>query len=346
MYGASNIKRATFCFLSCDALGCCPPFFDNLSMTANRLRNHQVIKYVRGKYGRKVHEAWAGKDRLAPALYSVRPVVGPWLEIIMEVKRGRGSARGPIFLCCPTESLIGDHMQDLRPEDGWVPLTAFLLPKPLGIASSSSESLELAHVHQVIASIDVSYSICIHQPSLTPQHLLQIKKLEDHVRRCLDKAHQIEIMDEEGEGEEGGIGIGGEGGEEGTCGKTSSSVGRQKRKVLGRGVHGDIRPPNIMVQLPLISPSVMAASSSAKAEPLPSVSDVNSLRVAFLDFDWAGVEGQARYPPLMSQVVPWPPGAEHGALISADHDRQLLASSFKRVTGLEVFPWQVPLSRT
>jgi len=84
----------------------------------------------------------------------------------MEVRRGRGRrARGPIFLCCPTESLIGDHMQDLRPEDGWVPLTAFLLPKPLGIASSPFESSEVANLHQLIASIDVSSSInCIHQP--------------------------------------------------------------------------------------------------------------------------------------------------------------------------------------
>jgi len=159
-------------------------------------------------------------------------------------------------------------------------------------------------------------------------------------------------MDEEGKGEEGETGCGGQVGEEGSGpgdGKASSSQGVQKRQVLGRGVHGDIRPPNILVQLPrlpLVSPLVMEASSSAPVEPLLSVLDVNSLRVAFLDFDWAGVEGKARYPPLMSQMVPWPPGAEHGALISAYHDQLLLASSFMRKTGHEVFPWQVSLSRT
>ena len=61
-----------------------------------------MIKYVHGKYGRKVHEAWAAES-LAPTLYSVRPIVGPWLEIIMEVRRGR-RVRGPIFLFCLAES--------------------------------------------------------------------------------------------------------------------------------------------------------------------------------------------------------------------------------------------------
>jgi hypothetical protein len=77
-----------------------------------------------------------------------------------------------------------------------------------------------------------------------------------------------------------------------------------------------MRPPNIFVQLP-VPPCD------------PSELKIRSLKVAFLDFDWEGLEGEVRYPPLMSQEVPWPPGAELGALIYAAHDRELLASSFK-----------------
>ncbi len=115
-----------------------------------------------------------------------------------------------------------------------------------------------------------------------------------------------------------------------SSGPQGSSEGSRKHRILGRGVHGDIRAPNILVRLPIL------------ADPLPLVLDVRSLKVAFLDFDWAGLVGEARYPPLMSQAVPWPRGAEHGAIISADHDIQLLASSFEgEVSSLKVFRWQV-----
>jgi hypothetical protein len=54
----------------------------------------------------------------------------------------------------------------------------------------------------------------------------------------------------------------------------------------GCGVHGDMRPPNILLQL---EPGGSLASTAPK--------------VMVVDFDWAGVEGTARYPPFISNQV-------------------------------------------
>lgn len=59
-------------------------------------------------------------------------------------------------------------------------------------------------------------------------------------------------------------------------------------------VHGDFRANNLLI-------------------------GVNS-RLIILDFDWAGVIGKVVYPPFMNPNVVWPPGAETGKPILADHD--------------------------
>ncbi len=46
--------------------------------------------------------------------------------------------------------------------------------------------------------------------------------------------------------------------------------------------------------------------------------------VRFVDFDWAGLEGEARYPPLMSEQIEWPAGAMPGELLARAHDAILL----------------------
>lgn len=69
---------------------------------------------------------------------------------------------------------------------------------------------------------------------------------------------------------------------------------------LGQGqyVHGDLRAPNIMVNLK------------------------NDIQVCLVDFDWAGSDGQVRYPLHLNSSVKWPGKA--GMAIQKSHDEQML----------------------
>ena len=67
-------------------------------------------------------------------------------------------------------------------------------------------------------------------------------------------------------------------------------------------VHGDLRNCNILI-------------GGQKGQL------INANRVCLIDFDWSGVEGNARYPGFMNHnTVDWPEGASDGAKISKDHD--------------------------
>ena len=70
-----------------------------------------------------------------------------------------------------------------------------------------------------------------------------------------------------------------------------------------RAAHGDCRGANVFVR---------AARGGVTWE------------ARFVDFDWSGTEGVARYPPLMSAAVPWSPGARPGTLLAQAHDTDLL----------------------
>eukprot|EP00878_Enallax_costatus_P028229 GHUV01030468.1.p1 GENE.GHUV01030468.1~~GHUV01030468.1.p1 ORF type:complete len:155 (-),score=34.21 GHUV01030468.1:700-1140(-) len=65
-------------------------------------------------------------------------------------------------------------------------------------------------------------------------------------------------------------------------------------------VHGDMRPPNIMVQQ-------------------------GGFAVKLIDWDWAGVAGKSRYPlrPL-NPAVKWPAEVKPGAIMQQQHDKELL----------------------
>ncbi|PPQ79188.1 hypothetical protein CVT25_002773 [Psilocybe cyanescens] len=67
-------------------------------------------------------------------------------------------------------------------------------------------------------------------------------------------------------------------------------------------VFGDVRSPNVMI-------------TAAK-------------EVKLIDFDWAGEEGQAKYPYLISPGIPWPAGVQPLAVIERDHDLQMLEKMF------------------
>jgi hypothetical protein len=43
-----------------------------------------------------------------------------------------------------------------------------------------------------------------------------------------------------------------------------------------------------------------------------------------VDLDWAGVEGEARYPTTMSRDIPWHATARPGRVLLQEHDEHLL----------------------
>jgi hypothetical protein len=68
-------------------------------------------------------------------------------------------------------------------------------------------------------------------------------------------------------------------------------------------VHGDLRAANILVR---------------------QGEGRRSTEVRLLDFDWAGREGEARYPLTRNSDLPWAPGSEAGGVILAAHDEVVL----------------------
>jgi serine/threonine protein kinase len=63
-------------------------------------------------------------------------------------------------------------------------------------------------------------------------------------------------------------------------------------------VFGDLRPPNVMI--------------------------TKDGKVKLIDFNWAGEEGQAKYPSLISPGIPWPEGVKALAVMRKKHDLDML----------------------
>ena len=83
-------------------------------------------------------------------------------------------------------------------------------------------------------------------------------------------------------------------------------------------VHGDLRPNNIMVQ-------GEGATQAADVKVGYSIGlglnpSIHIPKVAFLDFDWAGKEGEVWYPTTINLAVTWAKGVEGGVLITKEHD--------------------------
>ncbi|KAI5078364.1 hypothetical protein GOP47_0006035 [Adiantum capillus-veneris] len=66
-------------------------------------------------------------------------------------------------------------------------------------------------------------------------------------------------------------------------------------------VHGDMRRQNILY-------------------------NVKNSKVAFIDFDWAGTDGQDKFPLFLNPLNSWPPGVMRCAIMKSEHDAQLLDS--------------------
>ncbi|KAI8972422.1 hypothetical protein BD414DRAFT_218607 [Trametes punicea] len=73
--------------------------------------------------------------------------------------------------------------------------------------------------------------------------------------------------------------------------------------VLGREglVHGDVRSPNV----------VLADRADGKTGGM------------LIDFDWAGKDGEVRYPSLLNKSVEWQQGVEDGKPIRSEHDWEM-----------------------
>ncbi|PVG00642.1 hypothetical protein CPB86DRAFT_700905 [Serendipita vermifera] len=79
----------------------------------------------------------------------------------------------------------------------------------------------------------------------------------------------------------------------------------QRRKM----VHADLRPRNIMVKVDGSRDIILHEN-----QPLLYV----------VDFDWAGMVGEARYPPFLNPKVPWPTRTEAYREVGEDDDKILL----------------------
>jgi len=76
-------------------------------------------------------------------------------------------------------------------------------------------------------------------------------------------------------------------------------------------VHADMRPKNIMVNVDGQRGMVMSESKPV---------------LKMIDFDWAGMVGEACYPPLLNPKIRWPSGAKGYAKVGEGDDRILLDS--------------------
>ena len=87
--------------------------------------------------------------------------------------------------------------------------------------------------------------------------------------------------------------------------KLKAAVQRMKNKNY---VHGDLRLPNIMIK-----------DSEVDSEfPTPII----------LDFDWAGIDGEVKYPVNLNNVVDWPDTAKSGLPILNSHDMYMVENLF------------------
>ena len=61
---------------------------------------------------------------------------------------------------------------------------------------------------------------------------------------------------------------------------------------------------------------------------LPNVIITKANEVKLIDFNWAGEEGRAKYPSLISSNIKWAAGVEALGLIKKDHDMEMLDQLF------------------
>jgi hypothetical protein len=114
----------------------------------------------------------------------------------------------------------------------------------------------------------------------------------------------------------------------------AAALSAWRRGVKDRGfVHGDLRPPNILVRRRQVVgaavPVGMAAAGSLGAASAivdnTSIAGHEAWEVRFVDWDWAGeTSAEVSYPLNRNPAIPWPSGSVAGGLILPDHDQACL----------------------
>ncbi|KAG2431123.1 hypothetical protein HXX76_009653 [Chlamydomonas incerta] len=100
--------------------------------------------------------------------------------------------------------------------------------------------------------------------------------------------------------------------------------------------HGDMRPQNIMVRPQEGDGAGLGAGGGSDES---STADAGGggggggggYDVRFLDFEFAGAVGAARYPPFLNMDVAWPAGVEFNAPVLPEHDTALLSASIEQL---------------
>ena len=129
-------------------------------------------------------------------------------------------------------------------------------------------------------------------------------------------------------------------------GSAGSEDERAAKRRIRVAVHGDMRDANVLIRMPMEQASAHGGSSSMGAAGGQGGSSEGSgmgpmpTEIKFIDFDTAGCAGEAIYPPFLNPALPWPAGAHAGAVITQQHDRQLLSASMQGAKGSHVWPWQ------
>jgi hypothetical protein len=160
-------------------------------------------------------------------------------------------------------------MEWLQFSEGWAMLSMALDPwrqqqhQPQPQQAEAGRQLASSPKEMALHALDTL------RAGMTPQ---MRQALCQHVRSRLAHAHSLGIGEAAG-----AAGASGGGGSSSVAGSSS------------RGAHGDMRPPNIMLQL---TPGETVTPQT-----------VGQLPVRFIAFDWAGAAGEATYPIFISNEV-------------------------------------------
>ncbi|PNW76304.1 hypothetical protein CHLRE_12g539850v5 [Chlamydomonas reinhardtii] len=277
---------------------------------------HVLVKFVEGRYGGQVHEAWH-RAGVAPALYH-------WHLL-------PGRSRYHMVV-----------MQRLRREDGWMPLAEALAAcdggggSSAGSAAAGGGGAGREAIRQAVrAALQVAHAAPLAR-SAAAELLAQPWGLQGGSAGAF-------ISSSVGDPSQPGAGGAGSGG---------TARGRKT-------VHGDMRRPNIMVRWlnddvhPTAGAAGCSSSTGAQAQSDLAAGSSRDAQVAgggggcseggaaaaaaqvqvhFIDFDWAGIEGDetCRYPLLLSPHIVWPAGVVPGGEMRQQHDTDMLEMELQR----------------
>jgi len=273
-----------------------------------------LVKYTRS-YGTSVHRAWAAAG-LAPQLLRLELLPGGWLAVTLQYL---ALEDGWVGLNAMLECrLRGGSTQQARVGEGRQPQQRTAQPPSVPAAGSSQRAGPAAAMS--VAEVRAQCR------ALTQDEWAD---LFAHIEGQVRHAHAVRVpVDNGGAGANAGAPVHSAQAQAPHAAASSAATAAAAAAATaapsspgGCGVHGDMRPPNILLQL---EPGGTLAATTPK--------------VMVIDFDWAGVEGTARYPPFISNRVRWPAGVQPGELLDHTHDVALLRAELEPTSG-HTYSW-------